>query len=128
MKTILIVCADSHIQKALQKLVQTLLTELRSIGPAKVLSTDSMDEAIYLIGEREVDLLMIDHQLPGMDAFRLIESIDNAPIEMAKVLIVKDKPTVANLVRIAELGIDEIMIRPLRRDDLKRILQMLIAR
>jgi DNA-binding response OmpR family regulator len=125
MKSILIVDNDQHILKALRELALALVREI-TLQPTEVLTASSAAEVLHIVDQCRVNLLIVDHYILKMNGLELMRAVSNGPIEMAKVLIADDPLDVPDLVKVAELGFDSILIRPLKRTELKALFRRLL--
>lgn len=124
MKTILIVDDDKNILIVLNELVRISLRG-SPIEPVEIMTAASGEEAIRIIDRQNIDLLLTDYHMPGMNGFDLIRSLLGRPIHMAKVLMSSDRLYIEELVRSGPEGIDAIVEKPIDRVTLKQILHKL---
>jgi CheY-like chemotaxis protein len=125
MKTILIVDDDQNILIVLSELVRISLRGSH-VEPVEIMTAASGEDAIRIINGRNVDLLLTDYHMPGMNGFDLIRSLLGSPIHMAKVLMSSDRLYIEELVRSGLEGIDAIVEKPIDRMTLKQILHKLL--
>lgn len=125
MKTILIVDDDKNILIVLSELMRISLRG-GPIEPMEIMTAASGEEAIRIIDRQNIDLLLTDYHMPGMNGFDLIRSLLGRPIHMAKVLMSSDRLYIEGLVRSGPEGIDAIVEKPIDRVTLKQILHKLL--
>ena len=105
MKTILIVEDDMSIHNLIKEL---LLKE-----QYKVVDAYSGTEALMLIEKEEINLILLDLMLPGINGEEIIRKINNIPIIVISAKIsVEDKVT--NLLN----GADDYITKPFNNDEL----------
>lgn len=125
MKTILIVDDDQNILIVLRELVRISLRGSH-IEPEEILTAASGEDAIRIINERHVDLLLTDYHMPGMNGFDLIRLLLGRPVHMAKVLMSSDSLCIEEIVRSGPEGVDAVIEKPIDRMTLKQILHKLL--
>lgn len=125
MKNILIVDDDKNILIVLSELVRISLGGSH-IEPVEIVTAVSGEDAVRIISERHIDLLLTDYHMPGLNGFDLIRSLSGRPIHMAKVLMSSDRLCIDEIVRSGPEGIDAIIEKPIDRMNLKEILHKLL--
>ncbi|MBX9400884.1 EAL domain-containing response regulator [Lysobacter sp. BMK333-48F3] len=102
--------------------VEVMAIALRSIGEEAILLAHKGDDALKLAVEHEVDVLVCDLNMPGMDGVRLLGRIAELPVRPAIVLVSGEDPRVLDSSRqFAEargLTILGTLQKPVERDSL----------
>lgn len=124
MITVLIVDDEAATRKAIQDLIVSIATDFRH-APARTLRAASAEEALGVISGEPVDLLITDYDLPGLTGLELIQQISDR-LEIVKVLLTDQPPSLQVRILAAEAGLEAIIQKPVRREDLKRILTRLL--
>lgn len=122
MQTVLIVDDDPNVLILLSELLRRLFDEL-GLRPMEILTAFSGREAIHILNQRQIDLLITDYHMPGMNGLDLIRSIQGGPIEMRKILMSSDHLLIEEMIQAAEEGIDIVLEKPVNREKLKRVLE-----
>lgn len=124
MITVLIVDDEAATRKAIRDLIVSIVTDLRH-APVKTLRAASAEEALGVISGESVDLLITDYDLPGLTGLELIYQMSNR-LEITKVLLTDQSPSLQVRILAAEAGLEALIQKPVRREDLKRILTRLL--
>ncbi|HTW63125.1 MAG TPA: response regulator [Bryobacteraceae bacterium] len=105
-----------------------ILTNLLRSWQFKTASVPSAAEALtaiqtaYEVGE-PFALIFIDVQMPGMDGFGLAKAIKNSPYRVeAVVLMLTSEERSGDIRRAREAGVTNYLLKPVRRDDLRKII------
>lgn len=124
MITVLIVADEAAARKAIRDLIVSIVMDLRH-APVRILRADSAEEALGVISGEPVDLLITDYDLPGLTGLELIQQISDR-LEIMKVLLTDKPPSLQVRILAAEAGLEAIIQKPVRREDLRRILTRLL--
>lgn len=124
MITVLIVDDEAAARKAIQDLIVSIVMDLRH-APVRILRAASAEEALGVISGEPVDLLITDYDLPGLTGLELIQQISDR-LEIMKVLLTDKPPSLQVRILAAEAGLEAIIQKPVRREDLRRILTRLL--
>jgi len=85
----------------------------------KVLATDNPNNALPTIQKTQVDLILMDIHMPGVDGLTLCERIKrNAMVEEIPIIICSSQPTQENVVRAVRSGASDFVVKPFSRQKL----------
>jgi len=116
--TVLIVDDEIRILAALQR-------SLRREG-WEILTAEGPDEALRILAEREVDLVLSDHKMPGMSGSELLREVSTRWPRVTRVLITGWAEAVSD-EEIREIGIRALIPKPWDDAELKSILRAHLA-
>lgn len=122
--SILIVSSDP----ATLAMVRHLIGEgLRDMGhrPLRLVFGGSAEEAIGILWMEDIQLLITDYNLPGLNGLQLIQQIKDRS-GISKVLMTDDYLSSEESKLASEAGVEGIFQKPISREDLNRILTNLI--
>lgn len=114
-------------QHLICKLIYFALEEL-NIRRGVVLATASGEDALQLLEQNSIDLLIVDHHLPGITGLELIYSLkikSTIPKITAAILISSDYDILNRVSQRYE--IDGILRKPIARSALKEVLELVFA-
>jgi len=121
MKIILLVENNARVLRTLAETAKTLLDEIGTI-PAKVLIAGSREEVIDIFSGQYIDLLIVDHDMPGTNGFDSIKLLCNEPAKMKTALMVERSFPFSIVETVVENGISDVLVKPVERDRLKEVL------
>ncbi len=97
--------------------MRVLLAEiLRAIGVQRIYEANDGAEALQMMRDREVDVVMTDlsmEPLDGIDFVRLLRNSPDSPNQMAPVIMVTGHSTFARVNEARDAGVSEFMVKPL---------------
>ena len=99
-----------------KSLLMLMKTRLEQAG-YKVLQAQNGQEALELLEERHVDLIISDIMMPLMDGFELIESLREANFNMP-ILMVTAKEGFEDKEKGFRLGTDDYMVKPIDMNEM----------
>ncbi len=119
MKTILIAEDEKFIRMGLKTMVQ------RSSVPVEtILEARDGEEALAMLGQYEVDLLITDIRMPKMDGIELVsrlESLERRPM----VLVISGYDDFSYAVEMLRKGVSDYLLKPVEREKLYGALEKL---
>ncbi len=119
MKTVLIAEDEKFIRLGLKTMVQ------RSCVPVEeILEARDGVEALALLKEHPVDLLMTDIRMPHMDGIELVEQAAKLP-EPPMVLVVSGYEDFNYALAMLRNGVSDYLLKPVEREKLCEVLQKL---
>lgn len=123
-KTIIIVDDDPNSLTLVVALAEYLLNELRLNGAA-ILSATSGEEAISLLRQFSIDLLITDYQMPGITGLDLIRTVRmrRSSQRITTILMSSDHDILRVFSKTAIYGTDFTLAKPVNRSALKQHLQ-----
>ncbi len=83
----------------------------------KVLQTADGQEALSMIENQQVDLMISDLMMPNLDGFELIENLRSAGYQMP-ILIVTAKESFEDKAKGFQLGTDDYMVKPIDMNEM----------
>lgn len=93
-----------------QRMAHLLESALRSEGHAVLLAFDGVT-ALNLAKTEDLDLILLDIMLPGMDGFTVIQHLRDAG-RMTPTIMVTARDAMADIVRGLDLGADDYLTKP----------------
>jgi len=97
--------------------MRVLLAEiLRAIGVQHIYEANDGAEALQMMRDRSVDVVMTDlsmQPLDGIDFVRLLRNSPDSPNQMAPVIMVTGHSTFARVNEARDAGVSEFMVKPL---------------
>ncbi|MGL6199596.1 MAG: response regulator transcription factor [Lachnospiraceae bacterium] len=115
MKNILIVEDD-------RKINQLIATSLSTIG-YNCFQTYYGLEAIHVLAGADINLVLLDVQLPDSDGFSLIKSMNNVPV-----IFITAKDEIKDRVKGLDLGAEDYIVKPFSIDELAARVKVALRR
>lgn len=110
-----------------QEVVEAVSLALQIRWPkVKVISTDSGEKGIHLVGKRSPDIVILDLGLPDINGFEVLKGIRNFSSIPIVILTVRGEE--ADVVKGLELGADEYIVKPFRQLELLSRIKALLRR
>jgi len=109
-----------------------ILTELLVAAGAETCETAGGHEAIgearrALAGGRPYDLVLLDCRMPEMDGFEVAEHLRKEPGDHRPIIVMLTSDHLnPKLARLSECGIDALVVKPVRRAELLRVISSAI--
>lgn len=120
---ILIVGGDVTTRHSIGDLIGTILRD-HPHHPVDVQYAGSAEEAIGVLTTEDITLLITDYELSGLNGLDLIQQVSDQ-LSTKKILLTENPPSLQERVLGAEAGLEGIFWKPVRREDLERILTSL---
>lgn len=114
-ENILIVDDDIHILELLQRHLQSL-----NYHTYKAIS---VKEALSILNDKMIDLLITDLNMPGVDGMELVKYVSEHHPNMPK-LVVTGFPSVDGALEAMKSGVVEYLTKPFTKDELKHAVQL----
>lgn len=111
----LIVDDEPNAQKALSILIQALQPDVHIIGVA-----ESVTEALHMISKKAPDVVFLDINLNGEDAFDMLNQIDNPSFHIVFVTAYNQFA-----LKAFEYSAIDYLVKPIDHDDLTRVFDKL---
>ncbi|MEO5789785.1 sigma-54 dependent transcriptional regulator [Gelidibacter sp.] len=113
-ENILIVDDDVHILELIQRHLQSL-----NFHTYKAVS---VKEAITILQDQSIDLLITDLQMPGVDGLQLVKYVSEHFPEIPK-LAVTGYPSIDGALKAMKSGVMDYLIKPFTKEELKNAVQ-----
>ncbi|MFD2552273.1 sigma-54-dependent transcriptional regulator [Bizionia sediminis] len=110
LENILLVDDDVHILELLQRHLQTL-----NYHTYKAVS---VKEAIAILQDKTIDLLITDLKMPGVDGLELVKYVSEHFPSMPK-LVVTGYPSIDGALEVMKSGVTEYVTKPFTKEELK---------
>jgi CheY-like chemotaxis protein len=121
MKTVLIVGDNTSVPKALGELVQRVFIEADR-GPTMIVTASSDDEVLRVLNRDRIDLVMADYSCVDR-SYDLIGWLDRGKFPMKKLLVAAEGQLPKKTTELRAKGLDAAMRRPVRKDELRTLIQ-----
>ena len=117
MKTVLVIDSDAH----LRKLISQWLAE----AGWRVLEIDDGERGIQIALQLQPDAVICDLLMPGCNGFQICRSIREqaGAIEQPRIIVTDSSVYATNRRNAIEIGADDYLVKPFKREDLVRILE-----
>lgn len=109
MESILIVDDDINLCKVLSE-------ELSEVG-YDVNYVNNGFEALDFLGKKEVDLMLLDLKMPGIDGFEVLKQMEHRNLR-AKVIVLTAYADVKSAIDSAKMGANDFLSKPYDFDEL----------
>ncbi len=109
-----------------QKIRRLIDIYLRREGFSTLLA-ETGDQALHLLGEQAVDLMIVDIMMPGMDGYALVRQLRENRMEIP-VLMATTKTEFADKKEGFEAGADDYMTKPVDLEELVLRVRALLRR
>ena len=109
-----------------QKIRRLIDIYLRREGFSTLLA-ETGDQALHLLGEQAVDLMIVDIMMPGMDGYALVRQLRENRMEIP-VLMATAKTEFADKKEGFEAGADDYMTKPVDLEELVLRVRALLRR
>lgn len=96
---------------------QIVLSEVLADEGYETLTADNGQQAMVLVNSNDIDLVITDMQMPGMDGFALLEAI-KAKEKALPVIMITAYGEVEKAVRAMQLGAFNYLTKPFNNDEL----------
>lgn len=93
----------------------------------KVLTSDSGKEALKLLDENEVDIVLLDIMMPDMDGLQVLEKIKEKNPSVEVVMVTATK-TIETAVKAMKLGAYDYLVKPVDKDDILIAIERIIKK
>lgn len=86
-------------------------------------------EAISLISQKEMDLLILNVPLPGTDALDFCRRLkDLEKTKNIQIMVVTNQEDLASIVKMMEFGADDFMVKPVDKNEFKTRIEILLKK
>jgi len=110
--------------KSLRDYVQMILSE-----KYQVLSAENGEQALKILSECKVHLLISDIMMPVMDGFELLENLkSDARFRLLPVIMLTARAEVQDQLRALRIGVDDYLLKPFEEEELLARVAALLER
>ncbi len=106
-----------------------LMTTYLSPIPCKIELAQTGEEALRLVSQKKIDIMLLDIMLPALDGFEVCKSIkgkeDTIPIQVVMTTGLTDTKS---KLRGIDLGTDDFIVKPVNKDELRARVKSLIKK
>ena len=122
-------------EKKLEKLKITIIEDDKSIQKTlflilknkyQIALFSNAEEALKGIKNGEVDLVISDFKLPGMNGLEMIDILRKSGYQ-GKTILISAYPDLFDSQTVKKLGVDYLFIKPLDLDKLSRAIKFLLS-
>lgn len=105
-----------------------LLSKLVARMGYRVETAPCADEALAILRERDVDLLLTDWSMPGMNGGELITTLKRDDrLSQIPTIVLTGHDTDVERREARAAGCDRFLVKPIKRDELQRVISELLA-
>ena len=101
------------------------LVLLKALQPYDCVVSEACDgaEGLAAVARERPDLILLDLSMPVMDGERMLKSMRaHAELKSIPIILVTSEADAADALRVAKLGVWDVVVKPFREDDLlKRV-------
>ncbi len=101
------------------KVVLTCLARELDDEPYTVLSAASGEEALEIVADQEIKVIISDVKMPKMDGFELLDKVKELKPDMIRVVLSGHPDVKLILKMVNERGVDRYLTKPWHREDMK---------
>lgn len=102
-----------------EKVTRILINGILSKKDYEVIEVDSGEDALVIIEEDDIDLLLLDIMMPGLNGFEVLEILkENPKTENLKVIMLTAMDQVDDRVRAYYSGASDYVVKPFKREEL----------
>lgn len=113
--TVLIVDDDENVTQLFRRWLEDDYTvEVATVG----------DEALRILDEKDVDVVLLDRRMPGLSGDDVLRAINERGIDCEVAMVTAVEPD----LDIIKMGFDDYLVKPPTRDDLRSIVSNLLER
>ncbi len=119
MFNVLVAEDDKNIRKLME-------IKLSSEGYNVIVAGDG-EEALKLLGQNQVDIMIVDVMMPKMDGYELVKTIRDSKSQIPAIMVTA-KGTIQDKAKGFLVGIDDYMVKPVEFDELLFRIKALLRR
>lgn len=119
MKKLLIVEDEKNIRQGIMAMVQRLLVPV-----PKIILCKNGEEAFEIIKNDHIDVMITDIRMPKKDGITLVKEIQVLP-HIPKIIVISGYDDFEYAVELMKCGAREYLLKPIEREKLKNILELL---
>jgi len=105
-----------------EQMILEMLDQVLSSTGYRVYAALGGQKGLELYDQHPVDLVLTDIKMPGIDGYRLLKEI-KAKNPNARVVLMSGYSNDFSIREAIELGADEFIVKPFRRNDILQVLQ-----
>ncbi len=117
-KSVLLVDDEPVIRKIVKRAISTLER------PVEVFEAEDGLEALKILGERSIDLVLLDVKMPGMDGFEVLDRIrQTEETKDQKVMMLTGENQVGDIYKGRDHGATSYLTKPFDVEDILLVLE-----
>ena len=93
----------------------------------KVVTAETGEEALELIGKQDFDIMLLDVRLPGISGIRVLRQVMELK-PYIKPIVITAYPSVELAVEAMKLGAVDYLVKPIVPDDLEKLMRETLAK
>lgn len=107
------------------KLIKSLLNSLA----CSISIVDSGEEALSICNHRQVDIMILDMLLPGLDGYEVVKRVkENPSTQSTQIIVVTSLQDMESKVRGFEFGVDDYLVKPINFNEFRARVNSLIKK
>jgi len=104
-----------------EQMILEMLDQILSSAGYQVHAALGGQQGLELYDQHPVDLVLTDIKMPGIDGYRLLKEV-KAKNPNARVVLMSGYSNDFSICEAIELGADEFIVKPFRRNDILQVL------
>ncbi len=110
-----------------QPLVLSVLRDILSFGPYRVLAVGSAEEALQLLEGESVDVVISDERMPGMQGSEFLTIVRNKYPQVVRIILTGHASVESAMRAVNESEIFRFLTKPVNRDVLHQAVKDALA-
>lgn len=110
-----------------EKNVRLTVAEALASEGVRILTAVSGEDALQRLADEDVDVLLLDLAMPGVDGIEVLREVVRAAQDVA-VVVISAHGTVARAVEAMKLGAMEFLEKPFSPEELRQAVRQVLAR
>ena len=110
-----------------QPLVINVLREILSRGPYRVLTAESAEQALQMLQDETVDVVISDERMPGMQGSEFLKIVRSKYPETVRIILTGHASVESAMRAINESEIFRFLTKPINRHDLHKAVEDALA-
>jgi two-component system cell cycle response regulator len=107
------------------KLIKSLLNSLA----CSISIVHSGEEALSICNNHQVDLMILDMLLPGMDGYEVVKKVkENAATQSTQIIVVTSLQDIDSKIKGYEFGVDDFLVKPINFNEFRARVNSLIKK
>jgi two-component system, cell cycle response regulator len=107
------------------KLIKSLLNSLA----CSISIVSSGEEALSICNNHQVDVMILDMLLPGLDGYEVVKKIkENAATQSTQIIVVTSLQDIESKIKGYEFGVDDFLVKPINFNEFRARVNSLIKK